>query len=141
MNKIRFPIGDWSDDGHGKCEYFFATTPLSVQDVREAHFSARSVMGFDIGDLYKGYMESSISPEIQDKISEILPDTSEFKYDWAEEDLSPPESLFFLWVSLLNKINPELALTPMVSDYEDINFYGRDDQGRHLNTPGYGLFE
>jgi hypothetical protein len=98
-------------------------------------------MGFDIGDLYKGYMESSISPEIQDKISEILPDTSEFKYDWAEEDLSPPESLFFLWVSLLNKINPELALTPMVSDYEDINFYGRDDQGRHLNTPGYGLFE
>jgi hypothetical protein len=141
MNKIRFPIGDWSDDGHGKCDYFFATTPLSVQDVREAHFVAPSVIGFDIGCLYAKYREGSLSQEIENKISEILPDTSGLKYDWREEDLSPPESLFFLWISLLNEINPALELTPMVSDYEDINFYGRDEQGRHLSTPGYGLFE
>jgi hypothetical protein len=141
MNKIRFPIGDWSDDGHGKCDYFFVTTPLSAQDVREAHFAAPSVIGFDIGCLYAGYREGSLSQEIENKISEILPDTSGFKYDWREEDLSPPESLFFLWISLLNEINPALELTPMVSDYEDINFYGFDDKGRHLKTPGYGLFE
>lgn len=32
--RIRFPIGDWSDDGHGQCDYYFANTDKNTQDVR-----------------------------------------------------------------------------------------------------------
>lgn len=136
MNKVRFPIGDWSADGHGRCEYFFATTPLSVQDVREAHFAAPATLGFDIGRLCRDYGDGVIAPSLLEKIDVI---TSV----WHEpEDMESPERLFVLWISLLNYINPALLLTPLTEkDYEDVTFYGVDEQNRHLRNPGYGLFE
>lgn len=133
MARIKFPIGDWSNDGHGKCQYFIATTPLTVDHVREVHFAAPAILGFDIGSICNEYGESSISPEILAKIAKVLP-------AWSEE-LEGPESLFILWISLLNKIDPYLMLTPVVEDAEDIHFCGFDAKNRHLNTPGYGLFE
>jgi hypothetical protein len=134
MNKIEFPIGDWSGDGHGKCDKYLATTPLSVKEVREAHFAAPLFLGFDIGDICKDYHESEIDESILEKISSVLP-------AWESESLEGSESLFTLWISLLNLIDSRLMLTPVVDDAETINFYGFDDKGRHLNTPGYGLFE
>jgi hypothetical protein len=35
---IKFPIGDWSDDGHGKCEWFIVKSNMPLQIVREAQF-------------------------------------------------------------------------------------------------------
>jgi len=134
MNKIEFPIGDWSGDGHGKCDTYLATTPMSVQEVREAHFAAPSVLGFDIGDICKDYHESEIDESILEKISAVLP-------AWDNERMENTEALFILWISLLNLIDPRLMLTPIESDAEPINFYGYDEKKRHLNTPGYGLFE
>jgi hypothetical protein len=134
MNKIKFPIGDWSGDGHGRCEYFLATTPEKIKDVREAHFAAPRIIGFEIGDICKDYGDSEIDEDIQEKLGEIFP-------AWSDENIENPESLFILWISLLNHIDPRLMLTPVVDDAEEINFYGRDDKGRHLDTPGYGLFE
>lgn len=134
MNKIKFPIGDWSHDGHGKCEYFLATTPLTVVEVREAHFAAPTVLGFDIGSICNEYGEYEINPEVIKKISTILP-------AWADSKIRDPEFLFFLWIDLLNHIDPRLMLAPVVEDIQEINFYGFDDKGRHLCTPGYGLFE
>jgi hypothetical protein len=134
MNKIEFPIGDWSDDGHGKCDTYLVTTPMSVQEVREAHFAASSALGFDIGDICCDYHQSEIDESILEKISSVLP-------AWDNERMENTEALFILWISLLNLIDPRLMLTPIESDAEPINFYGHDDQGRHLNTPGYGLFE
>lgn len=88
MNKVRFPVGDWSDDGHGNCDYYFATTNKTTQDIREAHFKCNEIYGFDIG----------------------------------------------------NKIDSELKLSPVIEEYEDINFYGRDNKLRHLNTLGMVYF-
>jgi len=134
MNKIEFPIGDWSSDGHGKCDKYLATTSLSVKEVREAHFAAPLVLGFDIGDICSEYGEFGINPSIEEKILAVFP-------SWESWSLEGPESLFILWISLLNLIDYRLMLTPVDNDAEPINFYGRDEQGRHLSTPGYGLFE
>lgn len=38
--RFTIPIGDWSDDGHGKCEYFQFSSNLPVEEVREAYFVA-----------------------------------------------------------------------------------------------------
>lgn len=136
MTKIRFPIGDWSDDGHGKCDYFIASTHMTVQDVREAHFAAPRVLGFDIGDLCRDYCESSINDLTLDKIYEIYP---EFEDIYAESFTT--KTMFDLWIKLLNHIDPELNLRSQEEDIENINFYGYDDKGRHLRVPGYGLFQ
>ena len=39
--KVKVPVGDWSDDGHGKCEWFIFATNKSVEDLREAFFTAK----------------------------------------------------------------------------------------------------
>jgi hypothetical protein len=134
MIKIKFPIGDWSGDGHGKCDYFLATTEATLKDVREAHFAAPAVVGFEIGDICKDYQDSEIDEDIQEKIGEIFP-------AWDCNRIERPEALFILWISLLNHIDPRLMLAPIEDDSEEINFYGFDEKSRHLDNPGYGLFE
>ena len=140
INTIRFPIGDWSDDGHGKCNYFLVTSNRPVNDVREAHFRCKEQLGFKIGDMCGEYEENTIDKDIVATLIGLGftdPDGTCFN---AEEYCSH-EGLFTLWIKILMYIDPELELTPIVPDYEDINNWGFDDKGRHLDTPGYGLFE
>jgi len=35
---VQFPVGDWSGDGHNRCDYFFVFSDKPVRDVREAHY-------------------------------------------------------------------------------------------------------
>lgn len=134
--KIRFPIGDWSDDGHSSCDYYFATTTKTTQDVREAHFKCKEIYGFDIGDIASDYEDNFINDDILDIIirEKIIDESFENK------NLNS-EVIFDIWLSILNKIDPSLHLISLNDkDYEDINFYGSDDKKRHLETPGYGVF-
>lgn len=134
---VQFPIGDWSGDGHDRCDYFFALSEQPIVRVREAHYRAGETLGFEIGDLCKKYGDNRLASDVVQKLDDLgyLPPND---IDLAEEFL-PSEVLVDIWFYLLNHVDPSLHLekTKMPS----INFYGRDDKGRHLKTPGYGLFE
>lgn len=139
--KIQFPVGDWSDDGHGKCEYYFAWSNKPVQDLREAHFKAKEVLGFDIGSICEDYEQYSVNGNIIDELLErglMDEDEAETAADFYDSD-----SLVKLWVRCLIHIDPtlEIELFEPENDYQTINFYGYDDKQRHLSTPGYGLFD
>ena len=131
--QIQFPIGDWSEDGHGKCDYYLATTESTLEDVRMAHFNSPLILGFDIGSIF-GYEERNIDPNVLSKIKSVIGD-----FDFNNGDEFTSEEMFQLWLDLLNFIDPTLNLVSSFDDYEPINFYGLDSQGRHLDTPGYGL--
>lgn len=137
---IRFPIGDWSDDGHGKCEYFEVQSNHPVQHVREVHFKAPEVIGFNIGDMCRNYEE--LSTEVVTKLNAIGIDPNKF----LDGEIDPEdyymdyESLINIWLAILNYIDPTLELEIIKSKAEDINFYGIDEKNRHLETPGYGVF-
>jgi len=49
------------------------------------------------------------------------------------------EQVLSVWLFLLNHIDPTLRLERTA--IPNIQFYGFDTKNRHLNTPGYGLFE
>lgn len=42
MNSFRLPVGDWSGDGHGKCDWFTVTTPWTSGDIERAFKAAKA---------------------------------------------------------------------------------------------------
>jgi len=138
MYKYKFPIGDWSGDGHQHCDWFIVSGTKPVEHLREVHFKCDEVFGFDPGDMCKDYNEMSLDEDIIDKIKKTLGES--FLDDYDLECLSSND-VFKIWLSMLNHVDPELDLKETENDIPMINFYGYDKKKRHLETPGYGLFE
>ena len=136
VHRIKFPIGDWSDDGHGKCGYFMVESDKPVEDVREAHFKSKEVLGFGIGDICKDHEEAELKPEHKEKLEELGYNMNVIDDDEYVET----GELIDIWLFLLNHIDKDLNLKTTKSDIPSISFYGFDDKKRHLETPGYGLF-
>jgi len=148
---IRFPVGDWSDDGHGKCDYFMVRSNKLAQEVREIHFSCPERLGFDIGNICREYEDSDLSLEIFDKLQ-----AAGFDIEWedaksdnqkmcryfhsSDSRAMGTEEVFHLWIDILQFLDSELELKLEIVEYEDINFYGVDKKKRHLSTPGYGVW-
>lgn len=57
------PIGDWSDDGHGKCEYFQATANKPFKDVCLAFKAAKIKFDWSPEQICSEYEESQITKE------------------------------------------------------------------------------
>lgn len=56
---IKIPIGDWSDDGHGKCEVFEIESNYPVKDLQEAYKASCKLTGlqFNHNQNYTGLPE------------------------------------------------------------------------------------
>jgi hypothetical protein len=149
MRKIyryEFPIGDWSGDGHEKCEYFIVEGNKPLEDVREAHFKAPKVLGLEIGSLCsefeQGWIPHTIIQKLKGQGVEI-PEMEQAGPDEPESDFDPtPTELLQLWINILNHIDPELNLRapPEEERVPSIVFTAFDKKRRHLRAPGYGLF-
>ena len=137
---IRFPIGDWSGDGHEKCEYFNVQSNYPVQHLREAHFKAPKVVGFDIGSICHEYEDGTLSDDVIEKLNAINLKPEDYGEEYQGNYSMYPDGMVNLWLDILCHIDPALKLELVKTEAEPINFYGFDDQGRHLKTPGYGLF-
>ncbi len=129
---IRFPIGDWSDDGHGKCDWFTVKSNKPVEDVREAHFKCK----LPIGELCRDYQEDKPADHLIDEALDLgVPEVFLHPEYWS------PEELVDLWIRLLMITDTDLKLEVIKDETPTINFYGVDSKDRHLETPGYGLFQ
>lgn len=136
--KIQFPVGDWSDDGHGKCEYFTVESNVPVDQLREAHFAAEEKIGINIGHICSDYEDSVIDDEVLVKLQPFIG----AKLYERVKDYVDPSDMVKIWIACLMQVDPTIKLE--IVDEESlpsINFYGHDAKGRHLSTPGYGLFE
>lgn len=80
-NTWQIPIGDWSDDGHGKCEWFIVKSNFTVEEAREAYFKAVEESGLNIvNEIAHEYEDSTVS----EKVIELLP---EFVQDLSADSL------------------------------------------------------
>jgi hypothetical protein len=148
MYKFKLPIGDWSNDGHGICEYFLLSSSKSVEEVRETHFKIKEVTGIDLTEICSDYEENWFyDEEIIQKIINTGFDLKN-KCEFEEDDgyvcgvTFKPRVLAELWIYLLMYVDKSLKLefmdeeeTPMLS------FYGFDKKRRHISFIGYGLFD
>lgn len=51
MYRFSMTIGDWSHDGHERCEDFIVESKKPVEAVRDAHFNIPAVTGINIEHL------------------------------------------------------------------------------------------
>jgi hypothetical protein len=126
---IEFPIGDWSDDGHGKCRYYIASSKKPFQDIIETHARAHGVLGFDIGDICGASDEGTLTQNVGNMLRNLGYNFTESYIDGT--DIYPSyKEMFNIWLFLLNHVNPSLEL-------KDLNIPSMVPEVRN---PGYGLF-
>lgn len=147
---IKFPIGDWSGNGHERCDWYVVKSNKPVEELREIHFSCKEKLGFTIGNLCEEYQEYRVDAVLSEKLLEL--GILDVVVDGPIEALildkngryipDGTEGLLKLWLEILKYLDPTFEYE---IDNEKkipcINFYGPDSKNRHLDTPGYGLFE
>jgi hypothetical protein len=142
------PIGDWSNDGHGKCDYFQASAAKPFVDVCKAFVAARQLWKlsdgrpFTVEDVCSEYEER----EVEDEVVELLKSKG-FKID---KDDFWIENMAELVVWFLNqgdptldaKLQPKDERRPMLRNWDFCDAIGvntASDLG--LGGFGYGFFE
>lgn len=144
--EFKMPIGDWSGDGHGKCNYYRILSNKPVEQVREAHYKSKEATGIDINEICSEYHEDIMSKETADKL--VALGFSPKEHDWmetcAQEDgiWVGPSGMAAIWCFLLMRTDPTLELEMRSEDSVPmLAFYGRDAKKRHIDFVGYGCFD
>lgn len=145
QHKIRVQIGDWSDDGHGKCDDYIFLVNKTVLELRETHFAMKEKLGFTIEDICSDYNDNVIydywMESIEEQIGHRIKDFVEWDEYLKEYIMLGSKEMAVLWMTLLQKVdkNLQFEIIPEKS-YPSLAFYGYDDKKRHIGCVGYGLF-
>ena len=128
---IQIEIGDWSGDGHGKCQTFTFESNLPIEEVREAYFAAREQHPEICPESFCAeYEDYDIPKKVRDRAKQL---GFKFRKNIATEDLAE----FTAFFCMLGDDN--LCLTK-TTPLESLAFYGSDAKGRSIEFIGYGLF-
>jgi hypothetical protein len=146
---VKFVLGDWSNDGHGRYDETVVKSTKPVEYLRELHFKCIEELGIDPGKWAKEY-ENNFIPD--DQIEALVKagidvgfidyslyrhEEGEYEGQYAVED---PKGIVNLWLDCLNLIDKDVDFQVIKDTIPTMHFYGFDSKKRHLNTPGYGLF-
>lgn len=140
MNNLwNIPIGDWSNDGHGKCNWFIIESNFTVEQARE-YFNSVEKSGIDIcKEIAYEYDDNSVS----EKFLKVFPEFLEeglIKHDpeYNEDYIEYSFDLVEIVCLFIQKYNPEFKFK--ILDIPMLPFYGFDEKKRHIGYFGYGLF-
>jgi hypothetical protein len=133
--EFEIPVGDWSDDGHGKCEYYRASATKPFEDVCKAFVKARQKLGISPEEVCSDYQEGSPSTEIIEAFAKA-------GYQFPEDFFSREMAELIVWY--LNEGDPGLDARLQPEDEQRSilrNWEFVDITGENLDQFGYGLFE
>lgn len=143
---IGLPVGDFSGDGHEKCDIFYVSSEKPFDAVRDAHFAISERTGIDITSFCNEYGDNEIPAEVVHKLQEMgFPTEQKFmkmdqKYFMENAEQDCPSIMADLWVFLLNRSDPDLHIERTLTDVPMLLFCGQDEKGRFSEGIGYGLF-
>lgn len=138
MYKFYMMIGDWSNDGHGHYKRFIISSNVPVEYVRKTHYKIKKATGIDIESICSEYEDNKVDKNTVD-ILEGMGFQFGNVYETGNKTISVPE-MAQLWIFLLQKTNPILKLNIIDDNIPMLQFYGFDENGRHIKQVGYGLF-
>lgn len=129
MNIVRFVMGDYSDDGHGKKDEFYFYSNVDLETIKKAYQKAVDIIGIDIiEDCCEEYEDSSISKDNINTLEEHLGKLNlDLKEDFEEDDcIALTEND---WIKIIKEYiklgDPDIQLIEIkCDDFFDIGGYG-----------------
>jgi len=133
---FRIPVGDWSGDGHGKCDYIDATAAKPIGDVREAYFAAKAKVPALIHpeSFCEAYEDSSVPDDVAAALRAAGAPLPEDLEDGFGGDAMAAIVAWFI-----NQGDPACDVRLDGNPPPMLPFYGCDEQNRHIGFIGYGL--
>jgi hypothetical protein len=149
--KFRIPIGDWSDDGHGKYKDYLIKSNKPLELVRELYFQACDKLGFSLDGSYKekkltpasNYEDYSFKKDTLQALLDFGIKLSEEDIEYIKEQESTDGTELFCDIVLrfIETQDSELKLERIPDEnFPMFQFYGFDEKKRHIGYFGYGLF-
>lgn len=133
---LRFGVGDWSGDGHGKTEVFLVESSHSADDVAAAYQYACERIGFIFhNEVSADYEDNRIGAERLAALQAIGYDPIDLDPEWLA-----PSDVWDMFVALVQHGNPTITLEEV--DAEDF-FRPTETEGVHDHRSfsiGYGCF-
>lgn len=140
------PIGDWSGDGHGRCEYHHFKSNYPVERLREAYFESKEKYPeLSPENFCSSYQDGTLNHDEATLIKDGLGVELE---DFPPEHIDPEDHEYY--VSSEDLVNVTVAfIKKSLPDWEHektnrppmLPFYGFDKNKRHIGQIGYGLFD
>lgn len=146
MYKFKLPIGDWSDDGHGKCDWYIIESNKPVQEVREAYFKSVDSTKINLAEeLCSEFEDCTLSLEFAEKLESLGIDLTCIKEDsWFDEDMEAwgmdHDSFMEILFQFIQLSDSELILFEVPDNLPIFNSYSYNEYKRHIGHLGYGLF-
>ena len=135
--KFALPIGDWSGDGHERCEYYRIASNKPIKDVREAHFNIVKATGINVEDICSTCDEDWIDDELMEMLKDMGFEPSN---QFGDENILAADDMAHIWLILLMRTDPTLKLSIIKEEELDmLPFVGYDKKGRHIGAVGYGV--
>lgn len=134
---FKIPIGDWSDDGHGECQWFVIRSMEPVETWREAFLAAKA----EYPDLSPDG-ENLNCQKIENWPVQRIKETIGFDVVTRRDELRDDVLLVLYYVIAFCKtgtpgLQYEILQEPK---YPMLPFYDFDKKGRHIGHMGYELF-
>jgi hypothetical protein len=125
------PIGDWSNDGHGRCKYFLVESNKDFNEVKAIHHRSQEVTGIDIENICADFDDNDIWEDTKEMLDEAGIDTSSLKESpYNEEKFEVTvEDMARIWMNLLMKTDCTLLIE--IKNIQIMSF----------GQVGYGLFK
>lgn len=148
---IKFPIGDWSGDGHGQCDWYIVESNKTVEEIENIQELVQNQLGFKIRDMCGDYEEECLTlyiieillkngiltpkcffgnvKESQESFDKIISSVEEEEYHIDLPNRS--DDLIRIWLEILKFACPDFEYSII-----DLPAFYASGSG-----PGYGLFQ
>jgi hypothetical protein len=147
-HKFKLPIGDWSDDGHGKCDHYVIESNVTAEELVPIYIAMDKEYG--ISNEFEDYEQTVFSNDLIALMDKLGLDIEKYgeKYDWSGSDeynIKNSKSLAQLILDMLTCFDPTLNFS-IVTPKQMPNFNNWLAQGVTkkgggvMNLPGYGLY-
>lgn len=140
-HKFKLPIGDWSNDGHGRCDYYFVESNVSAEDLVPIYIAMDEA--YNISSQVNEYSESKLDDDYIQFMVKLGLEPKDYITDFLDPYINSRE-LAQLILDLLMRFDQGLSLRFSEDIPEFNNWLGHKVTGKKgsvLSLPGYGLFE
>lgn len=140
--KFKLPIGDWSCDGHEKCDRFTVHSNIDPKELIDPFVEALEQSG--LKNVCREYEDSSVPQEFWDKNAFLNPENyaEVYKKEWS---VISPKHFAQLIIDVVNhyaKTELKLELEPDMVEFN--NWFGQSVKGgvgvSVIPSMGYGLY-